>query len=1473
MRQLKKNLLGLFLSLLLVLTFWPLSPALAQGDWQTAPLNPAYLDYVEAGGPTSLPASFIRDGKAVYSLGRRPQPFILPPAKEPLGLRPFNSRSLPPLPALPNYYDAREKGRVSPVKDQGAYEVCWAFGGLSALEGSLMPLEERDFSENHLVWRTDYAGVDLDTGGFPAYSWAYLLAWQGPVDEDQAPYDGEKITSFDQTVEKHVQGAQWISHGSDFSGHKNASLKRAILDYGTVDSAVFIADDFQYLFQDNAYYSGQVTSGEKEIWTNHEISLVGWDDDFPKEDFVLSPPGDGAFLVKNSWGPAFGDQGYFWLSYYDVFDHLEDQEKFYLSSSYQAESADNFSHIYQYDPLGYVSGLGQVGNPVLYGANNFTLATDNPIEAVGFYATTSPLDYKVYLRPGKIKDEAEISLEDLGQPALEGRLNQAGYHTLELDQVFNPGPEKDFSVIVAFDAPESEDLSYLIPAEYNILGIENASASPGQSMLGLTSDVSGQKKVVWQDVYHVKEEGNICIKAYAYNDLAPALKGFYPNPDADSDMVLHPLVDPSDDLLLSFNKRVFFKDRGLAPPAMQLRDLDSQQPLGMAASIDDSLLTIDPAVDLEYGKSYQLYLGRDLLEDRQGQSLTAAVYQTFSLPDIDQARLARAQLKVKKELVYSTDDPGRLNFFSQGGPLGDPDIRLDWQGADGLVDDQGNILIDKDMVNPDHDLTLGLEMTLGEASLSHQLDLNLYRNQRDFYAQRLMADVDFDLIKGDNTDLNNIVSDLSLPSTLAYKGEDHPVYWHSSRPAVLSEKGRLYPEIEDTALYLIAYMKGADAKKAFRLTVPGQVDERAPKLLSSQPEEGSLYRSLDQPLTLLYDEPVFLLDQSLAKASLKEDDQPLGQGRALALWPDNEQVDLWIYQPESYETLSFKEGANYQLSLPAGLLEDKQGNTVQEDFTLNFTTPSPLELTEEEKAGKWVKKSLDKNTSHLEVGPLSEKDAEKAKLSIDLAGSAGEEGLEASMGFSLGEDKEALLPEIQVVHGDLSLKIAGASRLKESESAPAARGWQGKFYLPRIKAKPSIAPTGTVRKVVEIGLGEGRLELDRAARLELKGLAGQKVAFVQGDKLIPIDHVMAEDSQAAGDALEAGGDGRIDVDGDLVVWTKHFTEFIIYSGPPAPRPSGPSGSSGSRPSPRPQEEKEEGNEPLEGDLEEEKEDLDLDGPQTVRLKDIEGHWAQDSIQKMVALGGIRGYPDQTFRPDQAISRAEFTSLVVGLFSLEKDASAGRVFQDLEGHWARESIGTAYQAGVVNGYQDGRFYPDAAISRQEMAVILVKASRLFLVSEKIVYLDEDQIASWASPYLQTAHEAGVLRGYPDGTFKPQAKASRAEALTVISRTLASLEAGGRKLSLEAGQRLTLVLKENPTTGYLWHLVNQDKGLLKLEEKTYLPDPNPQELMGRGGQRRWTLRGLKSGQASLRFSLHRPGQEGEILQERHYEINID
>lgn len=169
----------------------------------------------------------------------------------------------------------------------------------------------------------------------------------------------------------------------------------------------------------------------------------------------------------------------------------------------------------------------------------------------------------------------------------------------------------------------------------------------------------------------------------------------------------------------------------------------------------------------------------------------------------------------------------------------------------------------------------------------------------------------------------------------------------------------------------------------------------------------------------------------------------------------------------------------------------------------------------------------------------------------------------------------------------------------------------------------------------------------------------------------------------------------------------------------------------------------------------------------IHLKDINGHWAEKSILALVQRGAINGYQDNTFKPKNKITRAEFATILVKALDL-KDTD-GKVFKDTEKHWAKDNIAIANAHGIVNGYDSTSFGPNDPITREQMAAMVVKAFDLKHEKPNTKFKDQDKVTKWAVESVETAIAQGIMSGY-NNNINPQANANRAEAVTVVAKAL-------------------------------------------------------------------------------------------------------
>lgn len=389
---------------------------------------------------------------------------------------------------IPYRFDLRDEGRTSVIKNQGPLGTCWAFASLTALESSILPEDYLVLSPDHMSLQNSFNVLQND-GGEYTMAMAYLTSWQGPVLEKEDAY-GDFTSPEGLKATKHVQEIQVIE------GKNYQKIKEAVYQYGGVQSSLYTSltnASSQSIYYNEENYAYCFIGTDKP---NHDVVIVGWDDNYPKENFNLDLEGDGAFICQNSWGDSFGDDGYFYVSYYDT--NIGMHNVVYTS----VEDADNYDNIYQSDLCGWVGQLGY-GKESAYFANVYTANSNESMEAVGFYATGKDTEYEVYVVNNF------NGTESLNERTLvkSGYLENAGYYTIHLDNNFETVEGEKFAVVVKITTPNS---IHPIAIEYQAdETTATVDLSDGEGYISLRGEE-------WDNVEE-NQDCNICLKVYTDN--------------------------------------------------------------------------------------------------------------------------------------------------------------------------------------------------------------------------------------------------------------------------------------------------------------------------------------------------------------------------------------------------------------------------------------------------------------------------------------------------------------------------------------------------------------------------------------------------------------------------------------------------------------------------------------------------------------------------------------------------------------------------------------------------------------------------------------------------------------------------------------------------------------------------------------------------------------------------------------------
>ena len=389
---------------------------------------------------------------------------------------------------VPNKYDLRERLRVSGVRNQGSNGTCWSFAALSAIESVLLPEESWEFAVDHMTLCNGFNLTQKD-GGEYTMGMAYLASWKGPVLGSEDPY-GDGKTDESLTAVKHVQEMQVID-GKDYE-----KIKEAVFKHGGVQTSIY--SELQNPYSKSKYYNPQ-TSAYCYIGTekpNHDVVIVGWDDNYSKENFSVDLEGDGAFICQNSWGSSFGENGFFYISYYDT--NIGTHNVVYT----RIDNIDNYDHIYQSDLCGWIGQLGY-NKESIFGAYVFTAESDEVLKAISFYATGKNSEYELYV----VQNFEDMDSLNNRIPVASGKLINAGYYTVDFNQEILLKEGQKYAIVLHIVTPDA----------VHPLAIEYAADKATANVI--LTDGEGYISANGSDWENVKDvvECNLCIKAFSKN--------------------------------------------------------------------------------------------------------------------------------------------------------------------------------------------------------------------------------------------------------------------------------------------------------------------------------------------------------------------------------------------------------------------------------------------------------------------------------------------------------------------------------------------------------------------------------------------------------------------------------------------------------------------------------------------------------------------------------------------------------------------------------------------------------------------------------------------------------------------------------------------------------------------------------------------------------------------------------------------
>ncbi len=412
---------------------------------------------------------------------------------------------------LPLTFDLRDvdgESYVTSVKSQQG-GTCWTFGAMAAMEGNLMmtgawegagEVGEPDLAEYHLDWWNGFnrhnnddtdpptgGGLEVHMGGDYMVTAAYLSRGEGAVRD----VDGQ---SFATPPERHLDSyvyfwpttIEWLTVGEELE-HID-EVKTRIMQGGAMGTCLCSSGSF---IQDFIHYQPP----SSPLDPNHAVTIIGWDD-----TLTTQAPEPGAWLCKNSWGAGWGNDGYFWISYYDRHAGHHPQMGAVSLVDVMPTEPDN---VYYHDYHGWRDTL-QTATSAL---NVFTARSPEMLTAVSFFTAADSARYTVRVCDGFDGTSPGATLSEV-----RGTAGYNGLHTVELEEPVYLDGGQEFCIRLDLDEGGqpydcTSDVPVLLGAQYRT--IVESSASPGESFF--------LSAVGWTDLTTVDSTANFCMKAHTFD--------------------------------------------------------------------------------------------------------------------------------------------------------------------------------------------------------------------------------------------------------------------------------------------------------------------------------------------------------------------------------------------------------------------------------------------------------------------------------------------------------------------------------------------------------------------------------------------------------------------------------------------------------------------------------------------------------------------------------------------------------------------------------------------------------------------------------------------------------------------------------------------------------------------------------------------------------------------------------------------
>jgi len=432
---------------------------------------------------------------------------------------------------LPLKYNSCDHGLVTSIKSQNISGMCWAFAIISVLESSYLKQNnfkinykwQPDFSEMNLIYNLNSGAsinnpgeFDLNLSGNSDMATAYFSSGRGPVLEQEDKYNANFKTrdhkeNLSKQADKYIREIIYVPDIDKFdaisiNNHREL-VKKFVFENASVATSFYLDENFFDKSQVNYFYNSYASQ------TNHMGAIVGWDDNYPKENFNSQPENDGAFIIKNSWGKNKNSNGYFYMSYEDKFAGFG---AYVMREIVNQEKKYSQENIYQND----LFGMTDIINSKELGDKNliccmFDLKNSREVLSdIGIFIASNNTNCKFFLINHDASEYSEMICErDFKFP---------GYYVISLSNkiLLTQDLNKKFGIAVKMTGQ-----NLFVPcakAKYNYCS--KLIIDPEKNLIG---DKYGLEKFT---------QGNFCIKAFTEQDKnlyelkIPVFKKFHDKP-------------------------------------------------------------------------------------------------------------------------------------------------------------------------------------------------------------------------------------------------------------------------------------------------------------------------------------------------------------------------------------------------------------------------------------------------------------------------------------------------------------------------------------------------------------------------------------------------------------------------------------------------------------------------------------------------------------------------------------------------------------------------------------------------------------------------------------------------------------------------------------------------------------------------------------------------------------------------------